>query len=305
MSVSVSLSDGSLLRGQLLLARVPLETSYARLALEPALLEAIEFDHQEGTALVLLQNGDRLRGKLPIAEVKLHTSFGEITLPCALIKRMVVERQRLMADLVLYYSFDHQHEKDVRNEAGNLCHGTYNRARWVPKGKVGGGVYFPGMGAHVLIPNQGQLDFGREDFSYAFWFNAESTGSRQQLAWHHFNPEIQIEPDGAINAYFAHPSCGAFSSKTRVTSGQWYHVVVTREKGTGVLYLNGRREATIDAAQCDCSSPNPWLLGTDERMGEHFVGLLDEFAIWRRALSETEVENLFNVGRPVGQPTAR
>jgi len=298
-SVRVTLADGSDLRGQPRFTHLPVRTAYAEIKIDLTTLESAEFDPAAGTVRLLLRNGDRLHATPLVTELGLQAIFGEVKLPLRHVTRLITERGDAAAGLILYYSFDQDGDGEVRNEVADRHHGTLRVARWVATGKHGGAVRVPGNGAHVLIAHHPDLDFGREDFSYALWFQADELGGSQQLFWHSYNPEIQIEPDGRVLAYFAFRFCGTFASTTRVEAGQWHHVAVTRAKGTGTLYLDGRKEASVDAAGCVSSSPDPVLLGTDSGGGEPFTGLIDEFAVWRRALTESEVKALYDRGRPV------
>jgi alpha-mannosidase len=77
-------------------------------------------------------------------------------------------------------------------------------------------------------------------------------------------------------------------------AGQWQMLTATYDGTTVRVYRNGREivasEETFTAAafQAHLVPPNHWNKGE----GPYFVGLLDDFRIWRGALSEAQIAEL-------------
>ena len=103
-------------------------------------------------------------------------------------------------------------------------------------------------------------------------------------------------------------SCATAGTDVRV----WYHVVGVWNGTELGLYLNGRCVATVptEGLTLDASSlsAEPARIGAsarvDGRSELYFRGLIDELAIFNRALSEQEVQNLFQLGLR-GEPLAK
>lgn len=85
---------------------------------------------------------------------------------------------------------------------------------------------------------------------------------------------------------------------TTLTNGNWYHVVFQRTSGTaGKVYLNGSDDTSVTAAM-----RNPaWTLAQAFRLwsrqdatSANFNWLEDEIGIWSRALSWSEISQLYN-----------
>src|SRR5262249_51021586 len=69
---------------------------------------------------------------------------------------------------------------------------------------------------------------------------------------------------------------------------QWYHLAVTRSRGTFTIYVNG---APVASEKVEMIIPNPdapLTIGQAHGIG-FFSGLIDEVAIYDRALSPTEL----------------
>jgi TolB protein len=87
---------------------------------------------------------------------------------------------------------------------------------------------------------------------------------------------------------------------------EWHQYVVTRNGATIQLFIDGNLIVTNDSTPVNhTSSPNPLLIGKrNQADGRDFPvnGLLDDVAIWSRALSVDEIKSLHDNGF---QPSAR
>ena len=98
-----------------------------------------------------------------------------------------------------------------------------------------------------------------------------------------------------------HFNCGVGSSQpvgsTPVPLNQWTHVVGTYDGVQSVVYMNG---VLADARSCSgpmSQGPNDLFLGHMENAADRdFDGLMDEVAIWPRALTSSEVAALYAAG---------
>jgi len=69
------------------------------------------------------------------------------------------------------------------------------------------------------------------------------------------------------------------------------------DAGVGILYINGEKVAEMPGKQ---KIATDWSLGA--RVGctidnaRFFTGLMDDFCIWKRALSQDEIKNLMESG---------
>ena len=77
-----------------------------------------------------------------------------------------------------------------------------------------------------------------------------------------------------------------------LSAGVWYHVAVTLNGNTGILYVNGVALATSNNITLNPSSlgntTNNWL-GRSEFSNPYLSGAIDEFRIYSMALSPAEI----------------
>ncbi len=85
---------------------------------------------------------------------------------------------------------------------------------------------------------------------------------------------------------------------TVVSDGSWHHFLGTKDSGTGrVLYIDGLAVATGPAGTVLEQGTTPVMIGENpDANAREWVGDIDDVAIWNRALSETEVLEIYNAG---------
>ena len=143
------------------------------------------------------------------------------------------------------------------------------------------------------------------DFSFTAWFNLDGSPSNESLmgagsgttsnrVWVAINNSTSIRI-GVGTAF------DDFTVSTLTTNGtQWYHLAATVSGTTATVYLDG---SLVDTATC--SSPtstafNDLRLGALNGTGSFggntnpFGGYLDEVALYNRAITSTEVSNIYN-----------
>lgn len=81
--------------------------------------------------------------------------------------------------------------------------------------------------------------------------------------------------------------------------GEWSHFMVTGDASTFSLYLNGKLINTAAHAGADYgSSVNNFAMGSTvwDTLDNYYMGLMDEVAVWNRALTLAEITNLYRRG---------
>jgi hypothetical protein len=86
-------------------------------------------------------------------------------------------------------------------------------------------------------------------------------------------------------------------STTVAATGTWYHVAAVRSATAFSLYVNGELQDSRSPVPSFLDTGSGTLrLGANAIEGAHLNGLLDEVAIYRRALSATEIQGIFLAG---------
>jgi hypothetical protein len=89
-------------------------------------------------------------------------------------------------------------------------------------------------------------------------------------------------------------------STVKVNTGNWMHLSFVHDKTVGgKLFINGVFAGSTDIPGEICKSTNPLLIGADNNRGTYwrfFDGKIDDLAIWNRALSDSEIIEVYNAG---------
>ncbi|MEX2186749.1 MAG: LamG-like jellyroll fold domain-containing protein [Pirellulales bacterium] len=103
---------------------------------------------------------------------------------------------------------------------------------------------------------------------------------------------------GQIRPHFNGAGTVSTDSNGTLQAGQTYHVVTTwdRTSGVGSIYINGALDKAVNiGGGAPVNTNNPIYLGKDNReTGGNFI--LDEVAIYNRAMNPTEIAEHFNAG---------
>jgi hypothetical protein len=87
---------------------------------------------------------------------------------------------------------------------------------------------------------------------------------------------------------------------TSFNSSLWYHAVCTYDGSTVKLYLNGVNVYTNTTSNAYPVTSKVYLgcsILPDTSVGYFFTGAIDETGIWNKALTDSEVSTLYNIGQ--------
>jgi hypothetical protein len=92
-----------------------------------------------------------------------------------------------------------------------------------------------------------------------------------------------------------------FSSSAAITDGNWHLVAASRQGLTGYIYVDGIQVCTATGTELKALNPaRKVYIGRDGRDPGFLAGLngsMDEVAIFGRALSLTEIQEVFSIGK--------
>ncbi|HSU28315.1 MAG TPA: LamG-like jellyroll fold domain-containing protein [Chitinophagaceae bacterium] len=149
----------------------------------------------------------------------------------------------------------------------------------------------------------------QNDFSYGFWFKTSMTASNSS-AWYGGNALVDAEVCGGVADYGTALIDGGkvclgignpdLTIKTPLSynDGNWHFATAVRDKAAGAIYLyiDGLQKAsTTGTTTAALTSPAFMGLGKNPCANNPvYTGSLDDIVGWGRALSGTEVLNLYN-----------
>ena len=208
--------------------------------------------------------------------------------------------------LVGYWSFDNPTlgtggiRDSALNNHGTLHNATLAEAQ-VP-GVVGGALRFDGVNDFVALTSQPPISGG---FTFEAWAKRKSDSSFAQSIFNNnqFFLRTQQEPENPNNPFEAFVRLSDGSVEPRIISGiaatieQWFYVVVTWDKVTLRIYVDGVLRGSRTRAMELTSTTIEARIGRGMMTSVDFTpfnGLIDEVRIYNRALSATEIMANFN-----------
>jgi WD40 repeat protein len=215
--------------------------------------------------------------------------------PGKTVRATIMPREKPPAGLVAWWRAD----GNPRDGVGDN-HGTLKGDVKYPPGVAGQAFRLDGA-SYVEVPRSYLWGFGKRDFSIELWVQFRALAPSRDIG--HPNAvfigcDEGNGPGRGRKWFFAYGggllnfhSEGGFYAKANFSPDiyQWYHLAVTRSRGTFTIYVNG---AAVASEAVDLLIPDPdapLTIGQAEGLG--FVnGLIDEVAIYGRALRPEEVK---------------
>jgi len=192
---------------------------------------------------------------------------------------------------------------EVIDDSGNGHHGTAaGDATTIAGGRIGRGGTFDGAGDFVDLGQPAPLDLDPavDDFTFTAWFRTTGDGAlvakaagpvdERQLYLFVWQDRLWANVGGSQNAS---------GSLGVATDGQWHHGAVAKSGGSYTLYLDGDAEGSFPSGTAVNAAD--LLIGARRdtgNTGSAFAmnGDVDEVAIFDRALTATEIFDLYNSG---------
>ena len=215
-----------------------------------------------------------------------------------------------------YYSFNSAADPVHDDSFGSLHDGTLMGATWTDAGRFGGAIQFSaasdgGVDDWIDVNPFPQAQTLTGDWSVSFWLLAESEDFSNNYVsvlsteiamiggW-----EVDILPPYPSDPTFASlqfafwvSSAGAYStaSCTCLQFGQWTHFVAVVDGSalTIELFLDGDAQGTQKALGPFATGLPHLYMGRWGDTGRQLAGVLDEVAIFDRALSTADVAQLY------------
>ncbi|MDP2765910.1 MAG: LamG domain-containing protein, partial [Candidatus Methanoperedens sp.] len=222
------------------------------------------------------------------------------------------------AGAVAYWKLDEgsgvtAYDSSGNGNTGNLI--NMENSDWVG-GKVGGALEFDGTDDHVLIPDSPSLDIAN-NITLEAWFINQGVGAgfQSDLAgmivakhWTHNTRSYDLRIDHntkkiSFQLFEPDNSEHDLDSNSLIIDNQWYYVVATYDKATGMakIYLNGQLDNSQNIGSFDImqtampATIGCYLASADGSALRSFLnGIIDEVRIYNKALTQAEISNYYN-----------
>ncbi len=113
----------------------------------------------------------------------------------------------------------------------------------------GSSIAFDGSGDYLSVPgSSGEFSFGTGDFTIEFWARWSSVTSLDAICFGDgIGWTLYIYPSGKLQWGRIWPifPVNLLESSSSVTTGQWYHIAVTRESGTVKFWIDGNASGSV------------------------------------------------------------
>jgi hypothetical protein len=136
-------------------------------------------------------------------------------------------------------------------------------------------------------------------FSASFWIRYTTVNTNR----------IIFGSDSNSNRYFRLDSATQFSMRTRsaggsidtftvptLSAGQWYHVAVSLDNGTNLLWVNGNQYSSNASVNYAAETVAVGRIGGRSNTTQMTEAIIDDFIIQSTVLDQTEVDSIYNSG---------
>lgn len=210
--------------------------------------------------------------------------------------------------LVAYYPFN----GNANDESGNKNHGLVNGAVLSTDrfGQIGKSYSFT-KNQEIVIPSSSFKNIF--PLTVSLWYNVDSISQNNNgnlfskyvpASWNGYLIHVtdsHADPRPAtIPWYIRNPSnrlLGDYGEESffqsNISYGKWYHFVFTVSQTEGRIYVDGKLVDTHPWTGTPGSSSNGYLWKIGGQYNGWFHGKIDDVGIWNRALSQEEVNLLY------------
>jgi len=200
--------------------------------------------------------------------------------------------------LVGYWKFDETIGITASDSSGNGNNGTLiNGPTWVA-GKINNALNFDGSNDYVSTPLSLQLGLSG---TVSAWVKFDTLNTDDLIIGQYSGYPIKYfwmgtTVDGKYNfAWGGAATDYKYTTAHGLVVGQWYHFVMVRDASNSViLYVNGSQVASFVPSTTNVTSNSINIGNINGLSGFEFDGLIDDVRIYNRALSTSEIQELYN-----------
>ncbi len=227
------------------------------------------------------------------------------------------ENSELTSGLVGLWSFNGADVSGITayDRSGNGNNGTLTNGPAVTLGKIGQALSFDGVNDYVTIPDAAVLRKGSGSLSLSLWANPknqnqsmsfltkrQSGGSYEQYGVGVCGTDSHNWPSGKRICFTFIESVSSIErsgyTNIDVADGHWHHIVVVADSVSDAIrvYVDG---VNVSVTMDFSSGAWPVIDNTDPlEIGRnlYYDSSLDEVRVYNRAISATEVWNLYQMG---------
>lgn len=199
----------------------------------------------------------------------------------------------LNQNLVLYYSFHADaNRKTVTDISGNSHYGQVHGAEYAEDKVLGGMMSFDGDEDYISIP-----DVYLREFTFSAWVKTTTDNLNNRRIFLLSDGEhcyaLQGNTKAGVGVYVS-DGVELNEYDWRLAEGIWTHISVVHDGYRLGIYRNGRLTEAGDIGGSGVAG-TLYIGGTDMHRGGFWHGVIDEVALFSRALTTEEIEQLYSM----------
>ncbi|GJL86179.1 MAG: hypothetical protein DHS20C02_19540 [Micavibrio sp.] len=212
--------------------------------------------------------------------------------------------------LVSHWKLDETSGTTAVDSDGNNDGSYVNTPTQKTTGVFKNALEFDGTNERVNIgdPGDGSLDFGSNSFSYGVWVNPSGSAGSYDMPWHKGGAaagqrgyDIELGSGGWRANISDGTTAEAATFSASPILNQWSHVFVVVDRGTRdtmYTYFNGAQVGShgFPGGFGSLSNSTSANIGATGSGSYPFLEQIDDMRIYNRALSDAEVEDIYNTG---------
>jgi len=201
--------------------------------------------------------------------------------------------------LVAYYKFD----GDATDSVGSN-NGTVYGATVTTSGKINQAYSFDGINDYIGLP--GTLINNDSYGTISMWIKLNVSANQAFFSKQANNVDSMLifQTDSSSKLQFKSDNgSGTTNGTTVLTTGVWYNVIAVRNNTIQKIYVNGVEDGSISADTSIRNNTSTIAIGAWIGDGNNYASIIiDEIGIWNRALTASEVSELYNNGNGKSYP---
>jgi len=204
-------------------------------------------------------------------------------------------------DPIIWYKMDETSGSTAADSSGNGKNGTLTGGSWVA-GHINNALNLNGSTQYVTMP--GNIVSNLNDFTVATWVKVTSNSSWARIFDFGINTNTYMfmAPQSGDNTFrYAITNSGNGSEQridgTTLSTGTWHHVAVTLVGNTGRLYVDGAQvgsNASMTLHPSGLGNTTANYIGKSQWSDPYLNGQIDDFRVYNRGLSASEILSLYN-----------
>jgi len=207
-----------------------------------------------------------------------------------------------------YYYLD-ETTGTTSDDAVGSNNGTISGATINQTGKIGKCYDFDGSNDYVEIDNEENMRLSSGSYTISMWFKADDISTFQTMIWKSYTTSgiVDYKIDKYQSKVRYQTQDGGNIESSALSSATWYHVVAVRDLAdTGSeqrLYINGVSVSTVTSTGTTVTGNDNEEMqigrsyfGTSDN--NYFNGKIDEVGIYDKALTATQINQLYTYTAP-------